>query len=420
VTRKSSRTLAFGCLLALAPSVVLAQTPTPTPPLTLELAVDRFLARNLAVEAARYRVDAARAERLAARLRPNPTLVLSAENVKLSGPTPAGELYEVTSSVSYPIELGGKRRLRVETAEATVAVAEAQFADALRQRLADLKRAFYDVLLARAGLDHALEIRQTFDTLVDLNQARLEEGAVAESDLLKVRLERGKHQTALTQAELTLRQAGIRLLDLLGESDFSTAGTVTGALNVTATPPDLEALRAAALSERPSLQAAQHAVALAARRIALERARATVDVSPFVGLRRVGENNTVLFGISVPLPIHDRNQGGIARAVAEEKAAEAELAVHRNRVLAEVESAWHTWQTARAQPAVFERELLRQAEESYAIALAAYQEGAIGLVEYLEAQRTHADVRLQYARSLFDAQAALLLLELAVGRDVAR
>jgi len=420
VTRKSSRTLAFGCLLALAPSVVLAQTPTPTPPLTLERAVDRFLARNLAVEAARYRVDAARAERLAARLRPNPTLVLSAENVKLSGPTPAGELYEVTSSVSYPIELGDKRRLRVETAEATVAVAEAQFADALRQRLADLKRAFYDVLLARAGLDHALEIRQTFDTLVDLNQARLEEGAVAESDLLKVRLERGKHQTALTQAELTLRQAGIRLLDLLGESDFSTAGTVTGALNVTATPPDLEALRAAALSERPSLQAAQHAVALAARRIALERARATVDVSPFVGLRRVGENNTVLFGISVPLPIHDRNQGGIARAVAEEKAAEAELAVHRNRVLAEVESAWHTWQTARAQPAVFERELLRQAEESYAIALAAYQEGAIGLVEYLEAQRTHADVRLQYARSLFDAQAALLLLELAVGRDVAR
>ena len=348
MTRKSSRTLALGCLLALAPSTALAQTPAPPPPLTLERAVDRFLARNLAVEAARHRVDAARAERLAAGLRPNPTLTLSAEDVKLSGPTPAGELYEVTSSLSYPIELGDKRRLRVETADASVAVAEAQFADVLRQRLVDLKRAFYDVLLARAVVDHALETRQTFDTLVDLNQVRLEEGAIAESELLKVRLERGKHQTALTQAELALRQAGIRLLDLVGESDLSTAGTVTGALEVTATGPDLEALRAAALQERPSLQAAQHTVALAARRIALERARSTVDVSPFVGLRRAGENNTVLFGISVPLPIHDRNQGGIARAVAEEKAAEAELAVHRNRVLAEVESAWHAWQTQHA------------------------------------------------------------------------
>jgi len=220
--------LALGCLLGLAPSLALAQTPAAPPPLTLERTVERFLARNLAVEAARYRVDAVRAERLAAALRPNPTLTVSAEDLKLSGPTPAGELYEVTSSLSYPIELGDKRRLRSETADASVAVAEAQFADVLRQRLVDLKQAFYDVLLARAALDYALETRQSFDTLVDLNQARLEEGAIAESEVLKVRLERGKHQSALTQAELALRRAGIRLLNLLGESDFSTAGNCDG------------------------------------------------------------------------------------------------------------------------------------------------------------------------------------------------
>ena len=72
----TGRTLALGCLLALAPAPGLAQAQAP--PLTLERAVERFLARNLAVEAARYRVDAARAERVAAVLRPNPTLTLSA------------------------------------------------------------------------------------------------------------------------------------------------------------------------------------------------------------------------------------------------------------------------------------------------------------------------------------------------------
>ena len=413
------RTLALGCLLALAPGLALAQAPVPAP-LTLERAVDRFLARNLAVEAARYRVDAVRAERLAAALRPNPALTLSAENLKLSGPTPAGELYEVTSSLSYPIELGDKRRLRTEAADASIVLAEAQFADMLRQRLVELKRSFYDVLIARAARDHALETRLTFDTLVDFNRVRLEEGAVAEGELLKVRLERGKYETVLAQAELALRQAGIKLLDLLGESDFSTAGAVAGTLDVTSAVPDADALRAAALRERPSLQAAQHSVTVAARRVAVERARATVDVSPFVGLRRVGENNTVLFGISIPLPIHDRNQGAIARAIAEERTAEAELALHRNRVLAEVEAAWHSWQTARSQAAAFERELLRQAEESHTIALNAYQEGVLGLVEYLEAQRTLANVRHEYARSLFDAHAALLVLEHAVGRDPSR
>ncbi len=416
----TARTLALGCLLALGPQSALAQAPAPAPPLTLERAVDHFLASNLAVEAARYRVDAARAERLAAALRPNPAITLSAENLKLSGPTSAGELYEVTSSLSYPIELGDKRRLRTEAADASIGLAEAQFADVLRQRLAGLKRAFHDVLLARAVRDHALETRQTFDTLVDLNRVRLEEGAVAEGEVLKVRLERGKHDMALAQTGLGLRQAGIKLLDLLGESDFSTAGEVVGTLDVVATVPELETLRATALRERPSLQAAQHSVTVAARRVALERGRATVDVAPFVGLRRVGENNTVLFGISIPLPLHDRNQGAIARAIAEERTAEAELVLHRNQVLAEVESAWHAWQTARNQAGGFERELLRQAEESHAIALHAYQEGVLGLVEYLEAQRTLATVRHEYARSLFDAQAALLSLEQAVGRDIGR
>jgi cobalt-zinc-cadmium efflux system outer membrane protein len=410
--------LALGCLLVLAPASGLAQAPAP--PLTLERAVERFLARNLTVEAARYRVDMARAERLAATLRHNPTLTVSGEQLKLSGPTPAGELYEVTSSLSYPIELADKRRLRTEAADASVLLAEAQLADVLRQRLTDLKRAFYDVLLARAARDHALDTRRTFDTLVDFNRVRLEEGAVAEGDLLKVRLERSKHDTAVSQAELALRQAGIRLLDLLGESDFSTAGTVVGALDVRAEVPHVEALKAEALRERPSVLAAQHSVTVATRRVSLEQARATVDVSPFVGYRRVGENNTVLFGISIPLPIHDRNQGAIARAIAEEKTAQAELTLHRTRVLAEVESAWHAWQTARSQAGAFERELLRQADESHAIALQAYQEGALGLVEYLEAQRTLATLRHEYARTLFDAHTALVSLEHAVGRDLGR
>jgi cobalt-zinc-cadmium efflux system outer membrane protein len=61
---------------------------------------------------------------------------------------------------------------------------------------------------------------------------------------------------------------------------------------------------------------------------------------------------------------------------------------------------------------------VRQAEEVRAVALAAYQEGAIGLLEYLEAQRTLSDVRQRYAQSVFDAHASLLLLEQAAGTDL--
>jgi cobalt-zinc-cadmium efflux system outer membrane protein len=305
-------------------------------------------------------------------------------------------------------------------ADLTVAVAEAQVADVLQHRLVDAQRAFYEALLARDALARAREIRDSYDRLADSTRARFEAGDVAEGELIKARLERARADVALGQADLGVRQAVIRLLDLLGEPDFAPERQLIGDLTLPAPPPGLAELRTIAGRDRPSLAAAERAAQLAARRVVLERSKATPDVSPFVGYRRVGENNTVLFGITVPLPLSDRNQAGIARAAAEEKVAQAEAAQHRQRVMAEVESAWAAWQTARSRVAAVESGLLPRATESLEIAAAAYRDGAVGLLEYLEAQRTVADIRGQQARSLFEAQAARLMLELAIGRELPR
>jgi outer membrane protein, heavy metal efflux system len=407
--------------LLLIVAIPIAATAQPATPLTLERAVDRFLQRNLAVEAARHRVDVARAEQLVARARPNPTLTLSAENLPYSGPTPASELYEIGTTYSHPIELGGKRERRLNVANATVAVAEAELADTMQRRVLDVKRAFYEVLMARHAVEHASENRHALDGLVTLNETRLRGGAIAEGEVIKARVERGKADTALAQARLELQQAGIKLLDMLGESDFAAAGIVDGELGpAPGVVPDLAALRTTALQRRPAIVAAEQGSALATRRIALEESRRTPDVSPFVGLRRVGENNTVLFGISIPLPIIDRNEGGIARARADARAAATELALQRNRALAEVEAAYRAWENARQRAAAFDQGLLRQADEAQSIARAAYQEGAIELLPYLEAQRTRAEVQQQYLRALFDARVSVLQLEHAVGGELPR
>jgi cobalt-zinc-cadmium efflux system outer membrane protein len=393
----------------------------PPGPLTIEQVVARVLERNLVVEAARHRVDHARAEQIGAQLYPNPTLTIGTENLKLGGPTPTGDLYEVGATVSQPIERSDKRRHRREVADAGVAVAEAELADTLGQRLLEAKRAFHETLLAREAVEQAAETRQSFDEVVRVTEARFKEGAVAESELIRVRLERGRLDTASLETDLALRQAGIKLLDLLGETDFSGAGTVTGSTRLpSATLEDVAVLKADALQRRPSIRAAEQTVTLAERRVALERTRNTADFAPFVGFRRVGENNTVLFGVAIPLPIVDRNQAGIARAGAEERAARTELALRKNRVLAEVESAFQAWENARRRAQTFEATLVPQADESQAIARRAYQEGAIELIALLDAQRTLAQLRQQYRQSVLEARIALLVLEQAVGRELAR
>lgn len=420
----------------------LAQTPLPPPgsaqlepvqrapqtpldlsaPLTLERVLARFLERNLAVEAARYRVESTRADQIAARLRPNPSLLLSAENIKVQGTSPLTvpfrQLYELSPTYYQPIELGGKRRLRMEVADLSVARAEAEFADALRQRLTELKQAFYAAALARQMLDLALEQRAYFDDLVKFNQTRLEEGAIAGSELLKVKLERVKFVSVVAQAQLAARQAGIRLLELLGETTLDVPVTVAGELGAAPLMLELTALKQKAVQTRPDLQAAERGATLAERRIALEKARGLPDITPYAGYKRLGVDNTVLFGVTIPLAFNNKNQGEIARAVADEKIANTEALLARNRVLAEVESAYRAYETAREQVETFRRELLAQADEAREVAQFTYREGATDLLPLLEAQRTRTEIRQQYLRALFDYQVSILLLEAAVGGEI--
>ena len=278
--------------------------------LTLQEVVDRFLSRNLAVEAARQRVDVARAERIASRLRPNPTVIFQADQFALSGPTPFSELYELAAIYTQPIERSEKRRLRGEVGDLTVSVAEAQLADVLRQRLAEVKRAFYEAVLATDLLGLARQNRQSFDDLVTLNQIRFEEGALAEGELLKVKLERVKFDTAVAQAQLGVQRATIKLLALLDVEDLDSTTPVAGELTFTPAPLDVDSLRAQALQNAPALQVAERSVGLAERRIGLEQARAAIELTPFVGYKRLGPDNTILFGVSVPLPCSTEIRGG--------------------------------------------------------------------------------------------------------------
>ena len=88
---------------------------------------------------------------------------------------------------------------------------------------------------------------------------------------------------------------------------------------------NLAALKETALANRPDVKVAEAEVSLAESTIKLERSRAKGEVTPYVGYKRVGVDNTVLAGVTVPLPFGNRNQSGIARAEAEQKVAETNL-----------------------------------------------------------------------------------------------
>lgn len=427
---KSLRAITSLILALSLPLALCAQTPATTEKavadslladyLSLEAATEQTLRKNLAVEAARLEVGVAEAERVGAQLRPRPGLTVSADNLKLSGETPANRLQEFGMAVAQPIELGNRKALRMEVVERTVSVSEARLTQVLRRQLFDLKRSYYESVLARALLAIDQENRDNFEGLVRFNTARFEEGFIAEGDVLKVRLERIRFDFAVANAELAFRKTKIRLLELIGDPDFERAAKmdVSSRLNVPAVNLNLEQLRASAIANRPEVKVAEAELALAESAIKLERSRARGEVTPYVGYKRVGVDNTVLAGVTVPLPFGNRNQSGIARAEAEHKVTETSLRLARSRSLAEVEAAFRAYETAREQVRAYEAGLLKQADESRDIQFAAYQEGATELITLIEAQRTRTEVRANYYRVIFDYYTSIFQLELATGTDI--
>ena len=416
---KSLRVITSLILTASLAFSVCGQTSAPDY-VSLETALDQFLKKNLSVQAARLAVGVAEAERVGARLNPRPGMTVSAENLRVSGETPANRLHEYGLTVAQPIELGNRKAARSEVAERTIALSEARLTEVLRRQLFDLKRTYYESVLARVLLGIEQENRDNFEGLVKFNTVRFEEGYIAEGELLKVRLERTKFDFAVSNAELAFRKAKIRLLELVGEPDYERAGRleVNNQLQTPKVELNLAALKESALVNRPDLKVAAAEVSLAESTIKLERSRAKGEVTPYVGYKRVGVDNTVLAGVTVPLPLGNRNQTGIARAEAQQKVAETNLSLTRNRALAEVEAAYRAYETAREQVRAYETGLLSQADESREIQLGAYQEGAAELIALIDAQRTRTEIRANYYRAIFDYYTSIFQLELATGTDI--
>src|SRR5437899_6876297 len=243
-----------------------------TAPLNLERIISMYVKRNLELQAARYRLERTQADQIAARLRPNPGLSIAAENLRVAGPTEAARLNEFGASYSETIELGGKRAARERVAAATISAAEAKFADTMRQGMAEVRRLYFEAVLARRSIEVAAENRQTFQQLVQLNLARFQEGAIPEADLIKVRLERIKFDSAVRQAELRLRQAMIRLAENLEDDTVSKRDVVVEA-GLRLIDPDLQSLLQTAFRERPDVQATERELEAAKQTLAIENAR---------------------------------------------------------------------------------------------------------------------------------------------------
>ena len=256
---------------------------------------------------------------------------------------------------------------------------------------------------------------QGLDELERIQRFRAERGDISELELLRIQVQRFAFERDAADARQALRAAKIALRAAAGPDRIAEEFDLVGELAVTDIAPTQSDLYRRALANRPDLRAAEAASEKATADIRLARANAWWDVTPQVEYQRIGPDNTIGFGISVPIRIFDRNQGEIARTRAEAQRVAAAREAVAIQALSEVDTALVALRTAQQKLTVLRDTYLPKAKQARDTTEFAYRRGGVSLLDYLDAQRTYRDTAAEYLRTLGSYWTSFYQLETAVG-----
>lgn len=389
--------------------------------LSLDDAVALFLKQNLDVIIARYGIDYSKGQQITASLFPNPVATIGTLSSFTQGRT-ASNSGALIGQIQQLFELAGKRGYRIESAGFGTQSAEAAFEDAIRQLGLAVKDTYYRVQLAQRRLTLAEENRDRFARILDINTIRFKKGYIAEVDLIRIRLQMVDFQSQVIQSLQEGESARGDLRQLLRLSPRTTVELTTD-MDFRRIDPDINKLRTSALDVRPDLRAKRFTVSQREADLRLAKAYRIPDVTVGAGYGIQGPQGPDnpqqwALNLGLPLPLFNRNQGGIRQAEVAVQTAEADLNKTLNQVENEVEVAYRNLIQSRRLVEAFVGGVLDDARSTFTIVERAYERGGATILELLDAARTSRTIQQNYIEALYTYQHNLFQLESAVGHEI--
>jgi cobalt-zinc-cadmium efflux system outer membrane protein len=393
------------------------QEPSSTVHLTLKEALTAATDGNPILLSSTDRIAAAEGLRTQASLKPNPRLVIQTENSRMWG-APGLEYWRDTDTYLYGaqvLERGGKRERRVDYAAAGVARAQSDRVALEAQIKARVAVAYWSAASASRVAELYKQDLATFEQIVEFNRSRVREGATAGIDLLRIEVERDQLSTTTRRAEQDSEIARVALFREMGKQQFPPL-VLSDALESISepTPSRLDEV----LRRRKDVIAAAAAVSQMVRNVELQKANAKTDPEVQFGYKRTLGFDTLYGAVSIPLATRNRNQGNIAAAEAELRNAVHTAEALHNQVRAEWEAARLTYELRRAALDQTIRPLRGKTREVSRIANAAYREGGVELLRFLDAERIRIETEVLYFRSLAELQQSIVTLKIAQGDEL--
>ncbi|WNM57546.1 TolC family protein [Candidatus Nitrospira allomarina] len=388
--------------------------------LSLDDAIALFLRQNLDLLTTQYGIDTAKAKRITAGLFPNPqfsinTLSSYTQNCQLS------DCGAISSVLSQLFVVAGKRGFRIESAEFGTQSAEAGFEDSLRQLSFAVKDAYYRVQVARRHLAFDKETREHLSGVVKKMMDESQRIGYGK-DLIRLKIQLVDAQYGLIR---DLQQIDSDTADLLLLLSLPPETELDLTTDLTFLPiaPDIHALKSQIENTRPDVRAKR--LLYAKRRAELKLALAiqypdvTVDLGFMVqGAKGPDNQQQWTFNVGMPLPVFDRNQGGIQEAATVVQIAEADLRQTLNEAHAQVDLAYRHLVQSRRLVEAYRAKALHAAQSLFDTVKKSYESGDTAILSFLDAHLTRNDIQEAYLDALYHYQRHILLLESAAGQTI--
>ncbi|WP_156905608.1 TolC family protein [Pseudomonas vranovensis] len=392
-------------LLAL-PSLALASPQDNV--MTLDYALQTAQANNPELAAARWEIDIAEGQRRQAGVLPNPEVGWEMEDTRNGSQT-------TTVSVSQLFELGGKRgaRLNVAGRDAELAALELE-----RQRnvlRAEVIGAFQAAVQAQEGLQLAEQSLQLSERGLQVVQGRVKAGSASPVEATRAQVQVSEIRLEKARAEQTLTVAYQQLATVTG-APMARFSRVEGLDDNDAVVPGRNQLLER-LEHTPDLRLARLQIDQREAALDLARTQRIPDLTVSVGSQysETDRERINVVGVSVPIPLFDRNQGNVLSAARRADQARDQRNGAELRLRSEVIQALAQWGTAEQEVQSFDRSILPSAQQALDAATRGFERGKFAFLDVLDAQRTLVAARLQYLQAQAQRSDARVRLERIYG-----
>jgi len=379
-----------------------------TTKLTLQFALSLALSANPEIAIALREREAIDGIKTQAAVRPNPSISTMMQDTRSA-------TRETTLQINQEFELGNKRDARIEVANTFYSKAEAELENKKAEIHANVIAAFYGVLAAQERVSLAKSSLDVAYLALDAASKRVKAGKSSPVEETKSKIAESTAKIELSQANSQLNSNRKRLTALWGNPQpvFDYAeGDVTKVPEALAWN-DLSAM----LEDSPPIKIAKIEINAREAITKVERSKSVPNITVSAGIVNNQDLNInqALLGLSVPIPLFNRNQGHVQEAVSRKYKAEDELVSLKSKLELNLASQYERLNAARQASESLRTEILPGAQSAFEAANKGFSAGKFNFLDVLDAQRTLFQAKSQYIQALLEAHQAVAEIERIVG-----